>query len=68
MSNLLTSEAMKMLAAAAVEQVTDQMAGMAREMARDLPTEITGSEALLAFASAIEANNAKRYPKKGASQ
>jgi hypothetical protein len=59
---------MKMVTAMAVEQVTDGLAQKARDFAENLSPDISGKDALLAFAAAIEATNAKQYPKTGRGQ
>ena len=61
-------EIMKMMSKLALEQATTALAAQARDFARHLPPEVTGEQALMAFAAAIETNNARVWPKpKGAS-
>lgn len=60
-------EVMSTMAKIALEQATLLIAQRAREFSRSLPDTISGAEALIAFANAIEATNAKVFPPEGQS-
>ena len=66
--NIPNDEIMKMMSKLALEQATTALAAQARDFARHLPQEVTGEQALMAFADAIEMTNAQVWPNpKGAS-
>lgn len=52
---------MEMASKVALEQATQALAIKAREFAKTLPPSVTGSQALEAFASAIESTNARQF-------
>jgi hypothetical protein len=60
-------EIMKQMAAIAFEQATEMFAAYADKYATELPDDISGKEALTAFAAAIRSTNEKQYPKGRAS-
>ena len=58
-------EIMREMSKLAIEQATEFFARMADEFAANIPPGATGKQALAAFASAIRATNAKRFPTRG---
>lgn len=66
MNPLPNDEIMKALSKLAFEEATATIAAAAREFSLNLPDEISGREALMAFADSIDRTNAKRYRKAGA--
>ena len=58
---LPSEEIMRQMAKLAIEQVTTYFAQMAREFSEALPEDISGKDALDAFANAIDENNARHY-------
>lgn len=64
---LPNDEIMRMLTKIAVETAAAQFAQHARDFATLCPDGVTGRDALLSFATAIEANNARMNPKTGRS-
>lgn len=61
MSSDLTHEAMSRMAKMAFESATQSLATKAREFSRNLPPQVSGKQALEAFADAIEKTNEKRF-------
>ena len=47
----------------AYETATESLAAFADKFARELPPEISGADAMRAFAAAIRSTNEKRFPK-----
>lgn len=63
MKTMLPAEAMKEMAKVAFEQATEMLARQAEQMASDpIMENVSGSDALLAFARAIRSTNGKMYP------
>jgi hypothetical protein len=60
--NLPSDEIMRLMAKSAMEQATTYFAAQARSFAKTIPPDATGSDALTAFANAIESSNAKVWP------
>lgn len=58
---LPNDEIIRMMSKMAVEKATAYFADMADKFADDLPPNISGSDALKAFAEAIRSTNAKRF-------
>jgi len=56
---------MREMSRMAVEQATEAIAWHAQRFASQIPAEISGRDALLAFADSIRSTNAKQFPKKG---
>lgn len=54
---------MKMMAELAMEQAATYFATKAMDFANNMPSNVTGQMALVAFAAAIESSNAKVWPK-----
>lgn len=65
MSALPNDEIMRELTKLAIEQGTTILARQAREFAATLPGNISGRDALNAFADSIDSTNAKVYPTTG---
>ncbi len=61
--NVPNDEIMKMMTRLAMERATEALAVMADDMADGAPSDISGPDALRAFASAIRTRNAQHYPK-----
>ena len=59
---LPNDEIMRQMARVANEKITASMADFADQFAGTLPDDITGKEALTAFAAAIRSNNKPHYP------
>ncbi|KQT54597.1 hypothetical protein ASG43_03155 [Aureimonas sp. Leaf454] len=58
---LPADEIMREMAKLALEQATASLATKAREFAKTLPPQVTGAEALLAFAAAIDGTNHRQF-------
>jgi len=54
---------MKMMSKLAMEQAALFFAAQARDFAKNFPPDTTGTDALTAFANAIESTNGKIWPK-----
>lgn len=65
MSVLPNDEIMRELTKLAIEQGTTILARQAREFANNLPSGVSGRDALNAFADSIDSTNATIYPKMG---
>ena len=59
---------LKRMAELSIEKATQDFAIFARQFAKDLPSGITGQQALEAFANAIENRNKDMYGNKGLTQ
>lgn len=58
-------EIMKRLSAIALETATESLAKQAEQFALTMPFEVTGRQAMKAFAAAIRSTNAKVWPSGG---
>lgn len=63
MSELPADEIMRQMARIAMERTTTFFAKSAREIAATMSDEVSGKDALEAFARTIESRNADLYPK-----
>lgn len=63
MAQMPNDEIMSEMSRIALEQATTMLAAQARAFAKTLDGRVTGPDALLAFANAIESNNAKVWPR-----
>ena len=56
-------EIMRQMSNMAMELATDYFSKMAEDLAKNLPSDVSGKDALIAFANAIRSINDEVYPK-----